>query len=134
MESQEQAVIEKEETKSLVSENVLEPEKEQKFEPTGEQIATCKEVSKELADLKLVETNFSIDPSISAIRFDVLVRQAKKIYSIFVFSTGELEVDLYTTSNLSQEGESISKERDMIYSKSMTLKELKRQLLFSAQK
>ena len=134
MESQEQAVIEKEETKSLVSENVLEPEKEQKFEPTGEQIATCKEVSKELADLKLVETNFSIDPSISAIRFDVLVRQAKKIYSIFVFPTGELEVDLYTTSNLSQEGESISKERDMIYSKSMTLKELKRQLLFSAQK
>jgi len=134
MESQEQAVIEKEETKSLVSENVLEPEKEQKFEPTGEQIATCKEVSKELADLKLVETNFSIDPSISAIRFDVLVRQAKKIYSIFVFPTGELEVDLYTTSNLSQEGEAISKERDMIYSKSMTLKELKRQLLFSAQK
>lgn len=134
MESQEQAVIEKEESKSLVSENVLEPEKEQKFEPTGEQIATCKEVSKELADLKLVETNFSIDPSISAIRFDVLVRQAKKIYSIFVFPTGELEVDLYTTSNLSQEGESISKERDMIYSKSMTLKELKRQLLFSAQK
>lgn len=134
MESQEQAVIEKEESKSLVSENVLEPEKEQKFEPTGEQIATSKEVSKELADLKLVETNFSIDPSISAIRFDVLVRQAKKIYSIFVFPTGELEVDLYTTSNLSQEGESISKERDMIYSKSMTLKELKRQLLFSAQK
>lgn len=134
MESQEQAVIEKEESKSLVSENVLEPEKEQKFEPTGEQIATCKEVSKELADLKLVETNFSIDPSISAIRFDVLVRQAKKIYSIFVFPTGELEVDLYTTSNLSQEGEAISKERDMIYSKSMTLKELKRQLLFSAQK
>ena len=134
MESQEQAVIEKEETKSLVSENVLEPEKEQKLEPTGEQIATSKEVSKELADLKLVETNFSIDPSISAIRFDVLVRQAKKIYSIFVFPTGELEVDLYTTSNLSQEGEAISKERDMIYSKSMTLKELKRQLLFSAQK
>ena len=91
-------------------------------------------MSKELADLKLVETNFSIDPSISAIRFDVLVRQAKKIYSIFVFPTGELEVDLYTTSNLSQEGEAISKERDMIYSKSMTLKELKRQLLFSAQK
>ena len=134
MESQEQAVIEKEESKSLISENVLEPEKEQKFEPTGEQITTCKEVSKELADLKLVETNFSIDPSISAIRFDVLVRQAKKIYSIFVFPTGELEVDLYTTSNLSQEGEAISKERDMVYSKSMTLKELKRQLLFSAQK
>lgn len=134
MESQEQAVIEKKETESIVSKDVLEPDKEQKFNPTQEQIDVGREISRELADLHLLETNMSVDPSISAFRFDVLIRKAKKIYSIFVFPTGDIEVDLYTTSNLSKEGDVISKERDMIYSKPMKLKELKRQLLFSAQK
>jgi hypothetical protein len=120
--------------RSFVSEDILEPEKQQQFVPTEEQITVCKEISKELADLMLIETNVSIDPSISAIRFDVLARKAKRIYSIFVFPDGNIEVDLYTTSNVSKEGQTIKKERDMIYSKPMTLKELKRQLLFSARK
>lgn len=122
-----------EEKETLVDQNILEPKEEYKFDPTAEQIEVGRELTKELADLKLVNTHMSVDPSTSCLRFDVLTPN-KKIYSIFIFPKGEIEYDLYTTKNMNEQSPNIIKERDLITSKTTTIKELKRQLYFSVEK
>lgn len=125
--------IQEESKETLVDQNILEPKEEYKFEPTAEQIEVGRELTKELADLKLVNTHMSVDPSTSCLRFDVLTPN-KKVYSVFIFPKGEIEYDLYTTKNMSEESPNIIKERDLIASKATTVKELKRQLYFSVPK
>lgn len=122
--------IQEESKETLVDQNILEPKEEYKFEPTEEQIQAGRELTKELADLKLVNTHMSVDPSTSCLRFDILTPN-KKVYSVFIFPKGEIEYDLYTTKNMSEESPNIVKERDLIASKNTTIKELKRQLHFS---
>jgi hypothetical protein len=122
--------IQEETKETLIDQSILEPKEEYKFTPTEEQIQAGRELTKELADLKLVNTHMSVDPSTSCLRFDVLTPN-KKVYSIFIFPKGEVEYDLYTTKNMSESSLNIIKERDLIASKTTTIKELRRQLHFS---
>ncbi len=121
------------ETENNSTQEVLEPTGAS-FKPTDEQISMGRQISSELADLNLLQTNMSIDPETSSLRFDVLLTKVKKIMCIFIFPSGEMEVDMYTASNVKPGDTSLDKERDLLYSKKMTLKDIKRELVFKSEK